>query len=316
MERKYHFIKVEPADASILTKPGAVFQRKFDGVSSEVFVEDEISIIGRGALKGRNSDLTEKFPELVREIKALNLKKGTRFLPEIVIFKPSGAEDFPAIQTRTHRDGQIELFAKIHPARMIIHDVVSIGSDNVESLPYLQRLDALRPLVIDSTRLTMILNTLYGATLWKEIEASKFEGVVVRDPLAPLGERVWKIKREFTEDVFCTGGFEQSTSDTNSNLEYEVEGKKKKGVFANLTCYQLTGKNEVVKVCDVGTGFSNEDRKRIQAMLDLGLVTPSNPLVLEVKANARSDSLALRHPTFERIRDDKPWNECVIKNIK
>jgi ATP-dependent DNA ligase len=64
-------------------------------------------------------------------------------------------------------------------------------------------------------------------------------------------------------------------------------------------------------VCDVGGGFSLGDRLLIQKKLDLGMITRENPLILEVKANARYENGKLRHPTFLRIRDDKPWNQCV-----
>ncbi len=51
----------------------------------------------------------------------------------------------------------------------------------------------------------------------------------------------------------------------------------------------------------------------IQKRLDLGLVTRENPLVIEVKANARYENGKLRHPTFLRLRDDKPWNQCIMQ---
>jgi ATP-dependent DNA ligase len=135
-----------------------------------------------------------------------------------------------------------------------------------------------------------------------------------------LGHGIWKLKRELTEDVYCTGEYEVSTSDTNLNLEYEINGVRKRGVFKNLICYQLMDTapfvNRPIRVCDVGTGFSQTDRKTIQAMLDLGQITKEKPLILEVKANGRHESGKLRHPTFTCIRTDKPWNECVMKGVQ
>lgn len=314
MPREYDFIKVEPAQPSILTNPRMIFQRKFDGVSSEVFVEDEISIIGRGVLKGRNSDLTEKFPELVKDIKALGLPRGTRFLPEIIVLNPQGFEELALIQTRVHRESSIEFHAKLNPANMIVHDVASIGQDLVGNMPYEHRLDAIRPLISKSHRLSVIQNFHIGTELWDSVIKKGLEGIVARDKTAPLGRGVYKLKREFTEDVFCIGGYKPSTSDTNSELEYVVDGQKKRGVFANLECFQIDSKGNHVTACDVGTGFSQDDRRLIQAMLDSCKITRSTPLVLEVKANARQESGRLRHPSFLRIRNDKPWNECIIKN--
>lgn len=316
MQRNYHFIKPDEANQNILTNPAFLFQRKFDGISSEVFSDEDVSIIGRGILKGRNSDLTEKFPELVKAIKEANFPRGTMFLPEIVVFNPDGSENFSAILTRSHRENQIELFSRLHPATMVIHDVVSIGGNDLTHDHYLSRLNAIMPFIQTNSRLSVIINSHNGVELWNHISGAGLEGIIARNPLSPLGEHVFKLKRSFTEEVFCTGTYEPSTSNTRANMEYLVEGKKKKGVFANLTCYQLTSKNDIIRVCDVGTGFSVDEMKEIQAMLDLGKITPRTPLVLEVEANARSNLLALRHPRFIRLRPDKPWNECLIKNVR
>ncbi|MBA4419480.1 MAG: hypothetical protein C0392_16490, partial [Syntrophus sp. (in: bacteria)] len=80
-QRQYHFIKVMPASPSILESQGLIFQRKFDGASAEVFIEDDIRIIGRGITEGKQSDYTQKFPELVKELKRLDLPRETDFLP-------------------------------------------------------------------------------------------------------------------------------------------------------------------------------------------------------------------------------------------
>ncbi len=119
---------------------------------------------------------------------------------------------------------------------------------------------------------------------------------------------------------FAQGNIYSFNFRTNMNLEYEVNGVKKKGVFANLTAYQLFDTaplvNRPIKVCDLGGGFSQADRVIIQKMLDSGKITKENPLVIEVKANARHESGKLRHPAFKRIRTDKAWTECVMKGVQ
>jgi ATP-dependent DNA ligase len=307
-KKEYHFLKVEPAQPSILNTQGFLFQRKWDGVSGESRIENrEIEIMGRGVTKGRDSNYTLKFPELVKELKALNLPKETDFLHEIIcVNQNTGLEDLELVKGRTVRENNIDLYAQLYPALMIVHDVISVGGWNVTDLPYFERLNALREILGNKAhRIVFIGNSTDGRAEWEKVEKYKLEGVVIRDPKMRLGHGIWKLKRELTEDVYCTGEYEVSTSDTNMNLEYEVNGVKKKGTFANLTCYQLFDTapfvNRPIKVCDVGTGFSQGDRKNIQAMLDLGQITKENPLVIEVKANARHESGKLRHPRLHLL---------------
>ncbi len=312
--RRYHFIKVMPASPSILESQGLIFQRKFDGVSAEVFIEEDIRIIGRGITEGKQSDYTEKFPELVKELKRLNLPEGTAFLPEIIVVnQQTGIEECSLVQTRTGREANIELSSQIYPALMIIHDVAAVGGEDVSQRPYFERMSPLKPYILGkSMKVFIIGNSTDGRAEWEHVEIQKLEGLVIRDPKTPLGKGIWKLKREFTEDVYCKGEFTPSDSSL-SEVEYEVGNQRKKGVFANLICYQLTPEGREIHVCDVGGGFSMADRVMIQKRLDLGLITKENPLVLEVKANARYENGKLRHPTLPRVRDDKPWNQCVMQ---
>ncbi len=313
-ERRYHFVEVLPALPTILNTPGLLFQRKFDGVSAEVFVDLSISIVGRGILKGRQSHYTSRFPELVNDLFSLRLPAGTNFLSElIVVSKDTGAEDLTLVQTRASREVNEELYSKLYPALMVIHDVVSVGDRNVTQLPYQERLALLRPYITGkSSRCVIIRHNTDGKAEWDAVEKYKLEGIVIRDPAAPLGSGVWKLKRELTEDVYCTGEFTPSVSDSLSSHEYISNGQKKAGLFANLICYQRTPEGKEVNVCNVGGGFGLLDRVSIQQKLDAKQVTRETPLVLEVKANSRYEDGKLRHPTYLRLRDDKPWSQCVF----
>ncbi|MDP2844610.1 MAG: hypothetical protein Q8N79_00860 [Candidatus Methanoperedens sp.] len=313
--RRYHFIKVIPASPSILDSQGLIFQHKFDGVSVEVFIDGDIRIIGRGITKGRQSDYTEKFPELVKDLKTLNLPDGTDFLAEIIVVnQETGSEDFSLIQTRTGRETNIDLYALAYPALMIIHDVVSVGGKDVSELPYFDRLNALKSYVLGKSQKAFFIgNSTDGKAEWEHVEKLKLEGLVIRDPKSRLGKGVWKLKREFTEDVYCKGEYTPSDSSLSA-IEYELCGQKKKGVFANLICYQIKDGKEI-QIGEVGGGFTDFERVRIQKMFDSSLITKQTPLVLEVKANARYESGKLRHLTFLRMRDDKPWNQCVMQGV-
>ena len=71
MNREFHFVKPKPAEKAILTNKKLVFQDKYDGISIEGFIDanSNIELFGRGVLKGKDSNFTKQFPELVNEIK-------------------------------------------------------------------------------------------------------------------------------------------------------------------------------------------------------------------------------------------------------
>lgn len=316
-QRKFNFIDVIPTTEEILNTPNLLFQRKFDGLSAEVIVDDGIRIVGKGITKGRISDYTSKFPELVEELRRFSLPDGTDFLPEIIVMDIStGRESLSLAQARAGRESNISLYAKLNPAMMIIHEVVSVGDRDVSRENYLTRKNALKPLISGTQRsIFFIGSSADGRGEWERVQLLKHEGLVIRSPDEPLGRNVRKLKRVLSEDVFCIGEFTPSVSDALSTYEYMAGSEKRKGLFANLICYQISGKGRIFHVCDVGGGFSMDQRIQIQQMLDLGMISKKNPLVMEVKANARYEDGKLRHNTFLRMRPDKSWDTCIVKEV-
>jgi ATP-dependent DNA ligase len=313
--RKYHFIKVAPTSLLRPINDGTLYQRKWDGISTEVFIEEDgPKIIGKGILDNKESDFTSKFPEIIRELVQLSLPIGTDFLPELIVINPkTGKDECRLTQTRVGRTSNVNLFAGLYPAMLVIHDVASIAGIDVSQRPYLNRIDTIRQYITGKSRNIFIIgNSVNGKAEWEYVLQHKQEGLIMRDPGAILGERIWKLKRSFTEDIYCKGEFEESES-SFADVEYELGGQKRKGLFKNIVCYQLTKERKEVQVCELGGGFEIIDRIKIQKMLSSKLITRENPLVIEVKANMRYENLKLRHPTFLRIRIDKPWQQCTIQ---
>lgn len=320
MERQYDFIKLIPSTTDILASPKLIYQRKWDGAASEVFIEEPgIAIIGRGLMKGRQSDFTEAFPELIHALKALNIPKQTRFLAEVIVLNPKTGKDEVGLATgRTGRKEHIDLYSREYPACLIIHDAICVSGEDVRNKGYVTRMEQLKSSIPSwkSNNVFFIANKTDGKAEWVLVEQNSLEGVVARDPNAPFNTGVYKIKREITEDVYCRGEYTPSESKTGLNMEYWAGNQLKKGVFANLICYQLNQAGQEINVCDVGSGFTNADQQRIQGMLDMGEITKENPLIMEIKANGREVSLKFRHPRIKRFRTDKRWQECVIQELQ
>lgn len=317
MNREFHFVKPKPAEKAILTNNKLLFQDKEDGISIECFIDtnSNIELFGRGVLKGKDSNFTRQFPDLINELRLIDLPPMSNFLAEAIIINPTTKkQDCGMASGRSGRTENIEYYANKFPAYLIIHDVIKVDNNYVGNMSYLNRLHSIKKHILSSNKVSVIECFNNGIEQWQKVEKLGLEGLIIRDPLMELGNGgIWKLKQEISEDVYCKGEYTPSTSKTYSNLAYtNIIGERKKGVFANLICYQLTKDGREIPVCDVGGGFEQIDRIKIQQMLDENFITKDKPLVIEVKANDRHESYKLRSPNFIRIRIDKSWKECII----
>jgi len=297
---KFHFFDVKPANQGVLSIKNKIFQRKLDGTTAEVFINDDIRIFGKGVLEyGILSEYTKRFPEIVRALRNLEIPKKTDFVGELIVIDlKTGFEDLGMLQTRSQRSFATESHVRFYPALLVILDVVQVEDKDVRLLKYFDRIDALKNVVKNWTKgegKIIFIESSYELN-WDIIDKNKLEGIVVRDLDAIYGKGIWKLKREITEDVYCKG--ECNPSDSMQE-------------FASLICYQLDKNGKEIYVANVGGGFSYEERRDIQKLLDSGVMR-EYPLVVEIKANGRTSSLKFRSPIFKRIRYDKPWNQCII----
>jgi len=301
---KFHFFDVKLANSSVLSVKNKIFQRKLDGTTAEVFINDDIRIFGKGVLEyGIISEYTKRFPEIVRALRKLEIPSKTDFIGELVVIdSKTGFENFEMLQTRSQRSFATENHIRFYPALLVILDVIEVGGNDVRLFKYFDRINTLKNAVKDWKKgedKIIFIESSYTLN-WKMVEENKLEGIVIRDIDATYGKGIWKLKREVTEDVYCKGEYNESES--------------MKGLFSSLICYQLKnegGKEIEVHVADVGGGFSYEKRKEIQKLLDSG-VMKEYPLVLEIKTYGRTSSLKFKSPIFKRIRYDKPWRNCVL----
>jgi ATP-dependent DNA ligase len=298
---KFHFLEVKPANSLILSIKNKIIQRKWDGTAGEAFINDDIRIFGKGVLEyGILSDYSKRFPEIIRALKNLEIPKRTNFVGELIVLDPkTGFESLEMLQTRSQRSFATESHIRFYPALFIILDVVMVEGNDVRQLKYFHRINALKNVVKDWSKGEgkVIFIESSSELDWDFIEKNKLEGVVIRDLDAIYGKGIYKLKREVTEDVYCKGEYNSSDSMI--------------GLFASLICYQLDKNGKEIYVADVGGGFSYDERKDIQKLLDSGNMR-KYPLVLEIKANARTSSMKFRSPIFKRLRYDKPWNQCII----
>lgn len=320
MNREFHFVKPKPAEKAILINNKLLFQDKEDGISIECFIDADsnIELFGRGVLKEKDSNFTRQFPDLINELMMIDFPPISNFLAEAVVINPTTKkQDCGMSSGRSGRVDNIQYYASKFPAHLIIHDVVRVDGEYVGNKSYLNRLHSIKKHILSSNMVSVIECYNNGIEQWENVVKYGKEGLIIRDPLMELGNGgIWKLKQEISEDVYCKGEYEHSTSKTYTNTSYIVDGEIRKGIFKNLICYQITKEGKEIPVADVGGGFKVEKRIEIQQMLDNHQITKDTPLVIEVKANDRHESGKLRGPNFVRIRTDKPWKECIINERK
>jgi ATP-dependent DNA ligase len=301
LPEKFHFLQVKPANSIVLSIKNKAFQRKLNGTSAEIFINDNIRIFGKGVLEyGILSDYSDRFPEIIKALQSLEIPKRTDFVGELIVTDPkTGFESLPMILTRSQRSFATNNHVRFYPAILVILDVVEVGGNDVRQLKYFDRIDFLKKMVKDWSKgegKVIFIESSYELD-WDHIEKNKLEGVIIRDLDVTYGKGIWKLKREVTEDVYCRGEYNLSDS--------------MKGMFSSLICYQLDKDGKEIYVADVGGGFSYKEREDIQKILDSD-VMKKFPLVFEIKTNGRMPSLKFISPIFIRIRYDKQWGECTF----
>lgn len=298
---KFHFLQVKPANSIVLSIKNKAFQRKLNGTSAEIFINDSIRIFGKGVIEyGILSEYTRRFPEIVKVLQSLEIPGKTEFVCEIMVIDPkTGFESLPMVLTRSQRSFATNNHVRFYPAILVILDVVEVGGNDVRQLKYLNRIDALKNAVKDWNKGEGKVVFIQSSSEldWDHVEKNKLEGVIIRDLDATYGKGIWKLKREVTEDVYCRG-------------EYNIS-ESMKGMFSSLICYQLNENGKEIYVADVGGGFSYKEREDMQKILDSGTMK-NFPLVIEVKSNGRMPSLKFISPIFIRTRYDKAWNQCIL----
>lgn len=89
---------------------------------------------------------------------------------------------------------------------------------------------------------------------------------------------------------------------------------KHSGQVGTVSLYQFTPKGVPVYICEVGTGFSDEQKEQLADVA-------AYPLCLQIKFDDRryrangDDSNALQFPRVDEIREDKEPLECVNPDL-
>ncbi|MES2892634.1 MAG: DNA ligase D [Bacteroidota bacterium] len=276
--------------------PDWVFELKWDGYRAIAEINDGVKFYSRNGL-----DFRERFPALFTAFQ--KIKHPCIIDGEVVFLNESGNANFQQLQ---HYDESIK-------GNLIFQafDLLSLDNTDIKHLELLERKSLLKKL-LGSNKLirftTHIKET--GEQFFTEASKLGLEGVMAKKAdstyVTGVRTRSWlKIKNMLTEDVYIAG-FTAPRGSRNKFGALILATKHKTG-------WQYAG--------HVGTGFNTKSLHEIHDLL-MPLVTKENPFGKKIPVNdtptwVRPEMVAeisfteitkdgiFRHPSFQRIRDDK-----------
>jgi len=298
------------------------YEIKWDGVRAIAY-----SRPGELRLESRNlNDITDSYPELSPLCAALGSHSAI-LDGEIVAFDASGRPSFAALAQRMHVSSraQARRLAASTPVTYMIFDLLWLDGHSVMGLRYEQRRELLVALALSGERWQTPEHLVgEGAALLHASAEQGLEGIVAKrldSTYQPgLRTRDWVKVKTLARQELVVGGW------------LPGKGKRRGSIGALLLGVQEPdGAHEPDRalryVGRVGSGFSDEDLRRLAQML-APLERPSSPfatgeqppreaifcqpqLVVEVQFGAWTDSGSLRHPVYVGVREDKPAEQVV-----
>lgn len=294
---------VHPMLAKLVDKPfdgaGWIFEVKWDGYRAIAEVDR-----GKVALYSRNGlGFEAAFAPIV---KALQKIKHTAILDgEVVVLDDQGRSNFQSLQNFiTTQRGALVFY---------VFDLLELNGENLRGEPLLERKRRLAKVVGRRSKVIRISDHMErtGRAMFRAAVAHGLEGIIAKraDSLYREGQRdgTWlKIKVTHRQEAIICG----FTAPTGSRAGF---GSLVLGVFDD--------NGELEYVGNVGTGFSDRMLVELERRMD-PLVVPACPfdvrpkmlgrptwvepkLVCEVAFSEWTGDGAMRHPSFQGMREDK-----------
>ncbi len=295
------------------TDPDWIFEVKWDGTRALCFYAD-----GKFKLQNRRLyDTTHRYPDL-----RIVAKAKRAILDGEVVIMWDGRPSFEKLQLREHLvdADEIARIAKRLPATYVAFDILYLDGQDLTAKPLMERKDILAA-TLEETESSVLCDYVQGEgeAFDRICRERGLEGVIAKrkDSKYQIGKRSrdWKkIKALKTVDCVIAG--------------VTVGEGNRAETFGALILALYDDAGELRCVGRVGTGFDAnmvELLHRRLAALDSPMPFRERPnlagevkfwcrpeLVAEVEYLMFTPDIALRAPSFQRLRDDKDARECVF----
>jgi len=314
---------IEPMKAKLVESPPAtgdwIYELKFDGIRLiGVKTDKKVSLLSRN-----QSELTERFPEVVEAIKNLPARECV-IDGEVVALDEEGRSSFQLLQAR-------EMEGRKSPIYFYPFDLLQLDGKSLLSLPLEARKNVLEKLCAGTGDPIRYSGAIGGDAerLLEEVKRRRLEGIIgkQRNSVYETGRRsgAWIKLKCVSEQEFVIGGYtppQGSRKYFGAILVGYYENKKL--VFAGKVGSGFTAKS----LSMLHKKFQKEARDDCP-FVDLPLkqngqwvqdITPSmmrkmhwvNPvLICEIKFAEWTRDKKLRAPVFVGLREDKGPSEVV-----
>jgi bifunctional non-homologous end joining protein LigD len=315
--RKLKLMLAETREAGF-DEPGWLFELKYDGYRVIASCErGEPHLFYR-----RGSESTAVFPEIARAVRGLPFEHLV-LDGEIVVLDPDARPSFQRLQRRAllQRAPDIARAAIELPASYYVFDLLGFEDFDLRPLPLAERKALLRRVLPPAgpVRFTDHLEG-HGAAFYEEVSRLGLEGIMAKRADSPYRAgrtREWlKLRVDRTDDFVVVG-------------MSPAEGHRTGFGALHVAQYDTAG-GRLEYAGRVGSGFTEKQLSEIQALLT-PLRRPAPPCsgptpkdksvwvepvhVCEVRYKEWTEEHLLRQPVFLRLRDDKPPEECVRRNV-
>jgi bifunctional non-homologous end joining protein LigD len=312
---------VEPMKATLGTLPrddrAYGYEIKWDGARAIAYCSG-----GRVILESRNLlDVTPGYPEL----RAIGRQLGSSEAVldgEIVAIDEDGRPSFQLLQRRMHlrSDTEIRRRAKQVPVTYMVFDVLYLEGRSTMGLAYEQRRELLEGLELEGASWqTPAYHRGEGKSLLEASRERGLEGIIAKrlESVYVPGRRTkeWiKVKNVRSQEMVIGGWL-------------PGKGRREDMIGALVVgYYQPDGERRLRYAGKVGTGFTEEDLRRLAERLEPlrrddspfeGRQPPRETVFVEPRLVAEIDFAewtsagTLRHPSFKGLRDDKDAAEVV-----
>lgn len=304
-----------------------VFEIKYDGyrllASRRAAAGAPQDRLGARFFFRSGKDASVAFPELARALVAL--PGGSVILDgEVVVLDDEGRPSFSKLHERARLSRALDAkhAAMASPATYFVFDFLAFEDFDLRPLPLLQRKDLLRQLLPSKGPLRYVDHIAQrGVEFFAGIQNLGLEGMVAKKAEAPYGSgrsSLWqKIRVERRGDFIVVG--------------FQLPEGGRSG-FRGLHLAALQG-SQLFYVGRVGSGFDEAQLRDLRQQLDtlrqegapsMAGELEAEPkrdvwveprLVVEVRFSEITPLGHLRHPVFERLRDDKRPEDCVRDNL-
>jgi len=301
---------------SDLQREGFRWEPKLDGTRVLLYREGgKVRLLNR-----RGKWIERRYPEL--SSLHLHLRSDPCLLDgELVVFDSSGLPSFSLLQEREHQENplRVELLSRLHPATLVVFDLLFSGERELLHLPLRERKVALSEEVEEGERIRLCYHTEEGRKLWEKVREMGLEGVMGKREEAPYQPGVrspdWlKVKNTKTLDAVILG---------------YTPGEGWRESYFGALALGAYREGKLIFLGKVGTGF---DTKLMEELFPLlrRLETGKRPveeeppyevrwveprLVCEVKYLELTPDLKLRAPSFLRMKDKEP-GECELELVQ